>query len=66
MTVIDEMSSEAMLQMCAMVKMQTLIRIAARTAVEYGIEKNKLMTALSNDYDVACNDARLGGGAKPN
>jgi hypothetical protein len=51
--------SRSMLKMCALVKIQTLIRITARTAVEHGVLKFALLTALSDDYDIARNEARL-------
>jgi hypothetical protein len=65
-TFLNKRPSRSMLELCAIVKIQTLIRIAARTAVEHGVKKYTLMMALSDDYDVARNEARFGSGAKPN
>jgi hypothetical protein len=48
----------SILKMCAIVKMQTLIRIVVRSAVEHGIAKHTLLAALSDEYDLARNAAK--------
>ena len=48
----------SILKMCVIVKIQTLIKIVARSAVEHGIAKHILLTALSDEYDFARNAAK--------